>query len=383
MGYGDEQTHRFPCHHCNEPISFAFKTTGIEVTGAQLTSDESGADGKTTYQYLSPDFVADSARARGPMYFGSMELMRSMLKKPEIAKVLRKLPRGRIREPEWFALTNATADWTELQVCWRLDRSGRHALVLNKLAVLDPNAGTSAWLAAVGLGFRLFGGDHELIEEVEQTLDQYPSEGARLVCEFMYRWAADLAEGEFAVFTEFFKRWDAFSQVYLYVKNDLAMPSDPTATSFDFEHVRGFYSLAQEFFSKQIRTLTALNNVKSGRSFDMLGQITLEKYLTSDNAKRRDNFKVNSVLMRHADEYDSSLRNAEAHNWLRANSETHTLSYLQGGNGALVTLRYVDYLNKSMRLFQQICRLMQVEGMLKKAALAKAYGLFTPNARLE
>lgn len=383
MGYGGEQKHRFTCHHCNEPIAFEFNSRGIEVTGATLTSDPQGADAKTTYQYLSPDFVADSARARDPRYFGSMEIMSALADKPEIAEAMRNLPRHRPREIPWFALANASSDWSELQVCWRLERGGHYALMADRIDALDPEADGSAWFAAVNLGHRMFDVDTDLLNEVTEIIKANPVESGRLVCEYAYRWAADLAEGEFTVFSEFFRRWDAFSQVYLYVKNDLHLPGDPAATSYDFERVRGFYSLAQEFFSNQVRTLTALNNVKAGRSFDMLGQISLEKYMTSDNAKRRDNFKLNDFFFRNADEYDSGLRNAEAHNWLRADSKTHLLHYQQGGNGSPVTLRYVDYLNKSMHIFRQICRLMQVEYLLKSAAQASAYQLFMPNARLE
>ena len=383
IGYGDEQKHRFNCHHCNEPVAFAFKSTGIEVTGATLTNDPQGGDGKTSYQYLSPDFVADSARARDPRYFGSLELMRAMVKKPEIAEAMRDLPRLQPQEMPWFALANAYPDWTELQVCWRLERSGRYTLMSDRIDALDPEADGSAWFAAVNLGHRMFDADAELLDDVTEILKAHPDASARLVREYAYCWNADLAESEFTVFSEFFKRWDAFSQVYVYVKNDLPLPNDPTATSYDFEHVRGFYSLAQESFSKQLRTLTALNNIKAGRSFDMLGQISLEKYGTSDNAKRRDNFKGNSTFTRNADEYDSSLRNAEAHNWIRADAQTHKLLYLQGGTGATVTLRYVDYLSKSVRLFQQVCRLMQVEYLLKTAALSDAYRLFMPNVEPE
>lgn len=383
MGYGDGQKHRFNCHYCNEPITFNFMSRGIEVTGAALTTNPQGADAKTTYQYLSPDFVADSARTRDPNYFGSLEIMSALAKKPESAEAMRDLPHHSTRDMPWFALANASSDWGELQVCWRLERSGRYALMSDRIDALDPEADGSAWFAAANLGHRMFDADPELLDDVVEILKKNAVECGGLVCEYAYRWATDLAEGEFAVFSEFFKRWDALSQVYLYVKNELPLPDDPVATSYDFEQVRGFYSLAQEFFSKQVRTLTALNNVKAGRSFDMLGQISLEKYMTSDNAKRRDNFKSNEVFFRSADEFDSGLRNAEAHNWLRADAQTHMLHYQQGGNGTLVTLRYVDYLNKSVRLFRQICRLMQVEYLLKSAALARAYQLFTPNARLE
>jgi hypothetical protein len=375
IGYGDEQRHRFQCHHCNEPIAFGLLRGNAEASGAQLTDASVGADGKTNYQYLSPDFVADSESARNPRYFGSMELLSKLLKTPGAKKALAKLPTQPLPDVGWFALSNALPDWGKLQVCWRLERSGKHLLAVENLELLDRDAGTSAWLAAVHLGHRLFGANEALLTEARGLLVQHTAEGSRLVLEHGYHWSADFMEAEFQVFGEFFKRWDAFSQVYLYVQSGITMPRNPVATSIDFEHVRGFYASAHEFFAKQIGLLTALNNIKSGRSFDRLGQISLEKYFTTDNAKRRDNYKDNAGFWSASSEYDSGLRNAEAHNWLKANSETQSLGYAKDGDHAVVTLRYVDYLQKSVLLFQQICHLMQLEALLRNAALQSAYAL--------
>lgn len=373
MGYGDEQRHRFQCHNCNEPISFCLLQGRLEAIGADLIDADVGLDGKTNYQYLSPDFVADSASTRDPDYFGSIELVRKLLKTNQAQKALAKLPKERLPHASWFALSDAMPDWGRLQIGWRLERSGRHFLAVQNLESLDREAGTSAWLGAVRLGHRLFGTNEHLLTEARNLLKQNSLEGSRLIVEHGYRWAPDFMEAQFQVFSEFFKRWDAFSQVYIYIQNNVEMPGKPTATSVDFENVRGFYSLAQEFFAKQVGLLTALNNIKAGRSFDRLNQISLEKYFSTDNAKRRDNFKDNAIFYAVSSEYDSSLRNAEAHNWLRADSETQKLHYLQSGNGAVMELRYVDYLHKSALLFRQICHLMQVEALLRNAALQSAY----------
>jgi len=375
IGYGDEQRHRFPCDHCNEPISFSLLLGKVEAAGADLTDLVLGTDGKTSYQYLSPDFVADSADAKNPKYFGSFKLMDAVMDTPQAKRALAKLRRGHAPHEGhegWFALSNALPDWERLQVCWRLERSGKYFLAGKYLSLLDPEARTSSWFAAVRLGHRLFGTNEGLLIEVRKVLAQNASEASRLVMEHAYKWTSEFTEAEHQVFSEFFKRWDAFSQVYLYVQHDLQMPRDPAATSVDFEHVRGFYSMAQEFFAKQIGLLTALNNIKTGRNFDQLNKISLEKYFNTDNAKRCENFQENAIFCTAASEYDSGLRNAEAHNWLRATAKTQHLRYMQGGNGAVVEMRYVDYLQKSMQMFRQICHLMQLESILKNMALQSA-----------
>lgn len=376
IGYGDEQRHQFSCHYCNEPISFSLLSEKASVAGANLTNTPTDTTGKTNYQYLSPDFVADSTSAKDPTYFGSMELIDTLLKTPQARKALANTSKAKFSRVDWFALSNAVPDWEKLQVCWRLERSGKYLLAKDNLESFDPEAGTSAWLAAVRFGHRLFGTNDDLQAEARLLLAQNASEASRLVLEHGNRWRSDFMEGEFHIFSEFFKRWDAFSQVYIYVQNNILMPRDAAATSVDFQNIRGFYSAAQEFFAKQIRILTALNNIKSGRSFNRLNQISLEKYFNTDNAKRRENFKDNAIFDSASLEYDNSLRNAEAHNWLRTNTQTQILNYMQGGNGSTVEVRYVDYLHKSVLLFRQICHLMQVEALLRSLALQDAYKRF-------
>lgn len=380
MGYGNEQRHRFQCHECNEPISFDLSAEGADITGAEFTDEETGANGKTSYQYLSPDFVANAEDARDPTYFGSMELMDRILKTPHAREALAKLPKGEMVKPDWFALANALPDWEKLFVCWRLERSGKYFLSCQNLGNFDKDAGTSSWLAAVRLGFKLFGPNERLLGESRRILKSNPVEAARLVIEHGSRWAPDFKEAQFRIFADFFKRWDAFSQVYLYVQNGIEMPGDPAATSVDFEHVRGFYSSAQEFFSKQIGLIVAINNIGSGRKFDALNSISLTKYFTTDNAKRCDSFKSNTEFASAVPEYDSGLRNAEAHGWLNVTPENQTLFYLQGGNGARIELRYVDYLRKSVLMFKQICQLMQLENILRMMALRDAYRLISFSA---
>ncbi len=200
---------------------------------------------------------------------------------------------------------------------------------------------------------------------------------------YEYEWKEALREGQFQIFGEFFKRWSALSQVYVYVQAGINLPAKPVATSVHYEDVRGFYALAQEFYASQVVLLTSLHNIKAGRPFDKLQNISLEKYRTTDNAKRRDNFVSDPVFAIVSSEYDSGLRNAEAHNWISVEPNGHILSYKQGGSGAEVRLEYVLYLFKCMSLFKQICLLMQVEYLLVQAAQADARQLLQASSGRE
>lgn len=373
MGYGADQRHRFHCHHCNEPVELILSQgSQPRVAGAEFCEAVDEKFEQTRYQYLSPDFVADGSNARDPLYFGAMDFMDTMLKGIRAEEVSSNTPLEHETEEPWFALSHAPKEWGNLLRCWRLERSGKQDLAAKQLEAYAGSDCTSAWHAALIFSDRLFGCNDAIMREVLSIDKNHRAEFSRLVTVYIYDWLPDLREGQFQVFNEFFSRWEAFSQVYLYVRHALKMPLAPTATSLNFEKVRGFYSIGQEYFAKQIRFLTALNNIKSGRPFDKLQNISLEKYFGTDNAKRRDNFSYNNVFFEVSKEYDSGLRNAEAHNWARLTPSGDTLVYRHGGVGREVNVSYVDYLVKSVALFRQICFVMQVEYLLVEAAKRSA-----------
>ena len=376
MGYGSEQSHRFLCHSCNEPITIELpseKNGGrLVLTGATVAEQSE----KTEYQYLSPDFVADMQKARNPLYFGAFELMDRL----HDAAGAHAIERASELAGEWIALTDASSDWQILQRSWRLARGGNHylsAAQLMQLSASDEEMAITTWPAVVEFTDRLFGTDKGLMESVLELRLKQPREFTRLVMAYEYEWKGGLREGEFQIFGEFFKRWDALSQVYLYVQAGIDLPANPVATSVNYEDMRGFYALAQEFHASQVVLLTSLHNIKVGRPFDKLQNISLEKYRTTDNARRRDNFASDQIFAKVSAEFDSGLRNAEAHNWISVAPNGHTLTYKQGGTGAEVRLEYVSYLFKCMSIFKQICLLMQVEYLLVQAAQADARKLLT------
>ena len=381
MGYG-EQYHRFQCHHCGEPITIELPSERNGERAVLIGASSSGPADETSYQYLSPDFVADEKDAKNPRYFGAFDILDKLMESPSLQQAI-----AGDTDPEyhntskWFALSDAPSDWDVLQRCWRLERSGRSHLAAKQLeAFADRNdfESISTWLAVATFTERLFHANDELLSSVIQIKQRFPSEFDRLVIAYEYEWKTELRDGQFQVFSEFFKRWVAFSQVYLYVSNGVKMPTIPTATPIDFEGVRGFYALAQEFFAKQVVLLTALNNIKAGRQFDELQHISLNKYWNTDNARRRDNFASNQIFNAVSAEYDSGLRNAVAHNWITLRPDGKTLYYKQGGRGVEVRLAYTSYLFKCMSLFKQICMLIQVEYLLTEAARAAARALLGP-----
>lgn len=263
IGYSSEQSHCFPCHTCDEPITIEFpsKKNGerMVMKGAAIAAPAT----KTEYQYLSPDFVANKENAWNPLYCGSFDLMHRLIEAVGDNSVVDVDPPS----DTWIALTDAFSDWQILQRSWRLTRSGNHYLATEQLAQLsvrDEEMAVTLWPSVFDFTSKLFGTDLGLMESVLDIHNNHPEEFSRFVTKYEYDWKDNLREGEFKVFGDFFKCWDAFSQVYLYVRAKIPLPETPIATSVNYDGVSGFYALAQEFYASQLILLTGLNNIKSG-----------------------------------------------------------------------------------------------------------------------
>jgi hypothetical protein len=58
---------------------------------------------------------------------------------------------------------------------------------------------------------------HEVVARHNNRAEEF----SRLVAAYSYTWQQELREEQFQIFNEFFKRWDTFSHVYLYVRNSV------------------------------------------------------------------------------------------------------------------------------------------------------------------
>lgn len=370
MGYSDESILKFNCHRCSEPIEVIMpseKNEGkIKINGAKFSSviEETKESG---YQYLCADFIADEEKSRDPTYFGAFDLFDSLDLKNKLSKKLKKINADTYQGNTWNPLESALKEWQIIQTARRLERNKLNHLALKKLSELDENDefhGISSWLSLVNLSKKIFGINNHLMQEIVNINKISQDEFKRMVTDYSYNWRAVFCDAEFEIFSEFFKRWNLFSQTYFYVRDNINLPSNPLATSVNFNDALGCYPLAQEFFSKQIIILTWLNNIKSNRKYNELSKISIEQYIKCDNARRRENFLSNKIFCKISDEYDSQLRNAEAHGWIRVSPDGQSITYKIGGNGKEVKLTFTEYILKCTTLFKQICTLTHIEYIL-------------------
>ncbi|MDX8122345.1 hypothetical protein SKZ59_11205 [Janthinobacterium sp. GMG2] len=165
----------------------------------------------------------------------------------------------------------------------------------------------------------------------------------------------------FLIISEYFEHFSEFSKTYLYSHFETNLPDQATTSSGDFEKVKKFYATCYEFYASAITIFTCANNIKNDRKYNQLRNIDFKKYLESDKSKRKENFKENEIFSNFSIEFDSTIRNASFHNWIRLNDDHTTIEFRSGGTGELQSMTYAEYLNKCSKLFFQICQLFKIE----------------------
>ncbi|WP_216599049.1 hypothetical protein [Ruegeria sp. HKCCD7318] len=178
---------------------------------------------------------------------------------------------------------------------------------------------------------------------------------------------ANMVEDRFAryreIYTDFFSKYEQFSQVIFRVGLDLRLSDDLVASSVQFDAVKSFYGDAFEVFAGSVDLLAMMNNVKNGRSFDRFETLTLGKYLKLDNSSKFNPFADNSVFTELCEERDNQLRNASHHKGFRIDGDGRKITYRagKGGTGEAQDITYAEYLYRSVSLFLQICVLVCIE----------------------
>lgn len=198
------------------------------------------------------------------------------------------------------------------------------------------------------------------MEEIKRVRNENEPEFARLLAAFSQA-RLDRLDEYIDVVDHFFRAYEQFNQVFMYVRREVDMPRDPYATSTDFEATRMFYGEAFEVMGSQLDFIVSVNNVSSGRAFDQLLHISIAKFRGIDKARRAETLASNAELNWLAAEYDNRLRNASHHRWMRLSPDRSQISYRVGGNGDLITLSYADYLHRCCAITAQVMLLASIE----------------------
>lgn len=171
----------------------------------------------------------------------------------------------------------------------------------------------------------------------------------------------DSLERYFDIYCQYFDNHDEFAQTELYVKNNVALPSNSGVASNTFKNIKLFYGNAFEALTTGFTVLACLNNISCGRRFDEFQSMDLKKYLNINKAKRADPFQDEPKLYMFADCIDSTLRNASHHGAMKLVKHKNEIVFRSGGTGAEQRLEYVNYLVKCNEIMFSVAALTLLE----------------------
>lgn len=380
VGLRKKQKHIFHCVTCSESIGITLDNeTGISLDENCVDID---ADDDALPYYLSPDFVAGPEEIHDPMAFPALDFMKGMMQQIGNLKELEDVSsiEEASKNPRWHLDTI----WPIIQKAWRLADSGNY-LISNSIVLefckkngIEENLSSAKYFLLDAISPL----SYDVVDEIRSIVKSNEPEFKKFIHYYSVNLKQKHNKDYYSLLTDFFKAFADFTQVLLYRKDGQTMPTDAQATSVNFDSVKNFYAKAYEFYAGAISIFTCINNIKAGRPFDRLSKISLDKYLTTDKAERRNSFAQNEIFFTATSEFDSQIRNASYHNWFYLADSKQVIEYRSGGTGALRQVSYANYLRQCVDLLRQICELFILELIFDEYARSYALVKQAPRKQL-
>ena len=361
------------CPECFGPFRFRLRLDDPPAVGIDLEENCELTDEDGVILNIGSGFVISRDRIHDEKYFPSFDMP-----KPSEAE-LRAIEGARPQDATGSiivdlsvvlgGLPDAGGHWRSVRDAYRFSRTGQDERLKQALKEFfdedesDQDLSIDSALIAFFLRILSPRGEPEhkrIVDEFKRARESRPGEFWRLRAEFLPRKWRRIDE-YVDVFDHFFREYEEFNQTLLYVRRSLPLPDNPYAASTNFENTKLYYGEAFEAIGSSIDILASVNNILSGRPFDQLEHISLRQYRESDKGRRDRTLKTNPELARLIVEYDNRLRNASHHRWLRLSHDRTEITYQEGGNGALQTISYAEYLWRCCALTVQLMILASVE----------------------
>lgn len=374
MGQGIRQEHTIQCSNCSEPISFGmnvdYENLGTEVFPIENCNIvPSPPPGTGPVVNVDANFAVPEDMTDQDFSFHRIHQMQEMVKAAEAFGPLptAKLDPDAPRRPS----SDFSSEWKQLKKAVSLMANGHSKLALRRMKEAseehyadNPLESISDWF--IRFTMKLLGRKYQsrfkaLLKEFSEIRDSHDVEP------LFEHYEANMVDDRFAryreIFTDFFSKYEQFSQVIFRAALDLKLSDDLVASSVQFDAVKSFYGDAFEVFAGSVDLLAMMNNVKSRRDFDQFEKLTLDKYLKLDNSSKFNPFTENAVFTELCEERDNQLRNASHHKGFRIDGEGRKITYRagKGGIGEAQEITYAEYLYRSVSLFLQICVLVCIE----------------------
>ncbi|HAW7016875.1 hypothetical protein ACLD0Q_11845 [Acinetobacter baumannii] len=167
------------------------------------------------------------------------------------------------------------------------------------------------------------------------------------------------------IFDTFFSNYQEFKQMNLQARLEVETFKDSKVSSVNFKRTKMIYGEVFEVLGSNINTVAFLNNIENFRKYDVFQseKLTYQKYLTADKAGKMKCFEENiSIFNIFGKEYDSKLRNATHHKWLKYNESSQIITYpASGSSSEKISLSYTEYLLKTNNIIISLMLLLSFE----------------------
>lgn len=364
VGMDPTQVHVFNCKGCNEPIKVSLKADYEKAIATTVLLENCSRvhSGEGTPIYLCADFAADPEQINQEMTFPSFKFLNDIKDAVGIEQMLKmstKAKRSNCND-DLSIMTN----WNSLKQIWRLENSGKYEIsrklnikLSQKNKIPEEGFANNLWRFLNAI----FTQPDELRAELKEIIANNREEFIKFLYFYKFEIRPIHRKNQFQIMSEFYDGYNQHSQIFPYIRLNIPLSKIGKVTLTEFDQVKSFYANIYEFFAGAICIYTCLNNIKEGRPYDQLKNITLSKYLETDKAKRRESFISNLLFASLTEEFDSTVRNASFHNWFFLRADNETIELRSGGTGALKTISYTEYLYRCGKMYSQFCKLFILE----------------------
>lgn len=363
MGQGRKQEHSAPCPNCKEALRFGlnvdyekYRWEVFCIDNCTMSVEEEGDPAI----YVDANFVVPAGAEKSKYGFPRMGQVQE-----HINAILSsgKLPARPAMDLGSQARKDFLAEWLRIKRSISLSSNGKHDLAagLRKGAAQDIYQGdmptsNADWLYRFST--RLFCPAYAsvfegVVRQVEYVGENFQTMGLKSYLEDR---SDDRLRKYIDIIGQFFDAFDDFSQTLFRCRSGLSQPDGYIATSERFEKTKTFYGDAFEVFASSVEFFVMLNNLRSGRDYDQLKTLDLDKYNKLDNANKFNPLALNVAFMSLCIEKDNQIRNASHHKGIKMERGTGLVQYRagRGGMGDQKEISYVSYLDRSTKLFFQI-----------------------------
>lgn len=189
-----------------------------------------------------------------------------------------------------------------------------------------------------------------------------PTNFQKMIVDLRGKLSPDFFDRQLIVLKDYLKGYDQFSQAWFYAASDINFDErlQPSVRALDV--VKHFYSTAFENLSSGLILPACLNNILSGRDYDVFESMDIKKYLAIDKAGRAKCFEKRTEFAPLWDEFDSTLRNGSAHQGLRMKSTSkYMVQYRTGDSQAWKEISYTNYLLRCNKIQFCLLRLLALQ----------------------